>query len=100
VAVGHVGLRHDAQRAGGELGGLGQVGRDRVAAVVDAAQAVVVAMVPGRAGVEQAAERGEVGVGERLEDGADDIGVGAGGWVAVSVLAVMTAPSLIASQEP
>ena len=74
----------------GELGGLGQVGDDRVAAAVDAAQAVLVAVVPGRVGVQQIAERGEVGVRERLEDGADNIGVGKL-W-----LVVMTAPSLMA----
>jgi hypothetical protein len=58
LAVGHERLRHRAQGAGGELGGLGQVGGNRVAAAVQADQAVVVAVVPGRVGVQQPAERG------------------------------------------
>jgi hypothetical protein len=33
-------------------------------------------VVPGRVGVQQVAERGQVGVRERLEERADDIGVG------------------------
>ena len=53
---------------------------------MDAAQAVVVAVMPGRVGVQQPAERGQVGVRERLEDGTDDIGVGdcGGGSIAAS----------------
>ena len=40
-----------------------------VDAVLDAAEAVVVAVVPGRVGVEHRRERGEVAVGDRLEAG-------------------------------
>src|ERR1700722_17836378 len=76
LAVGHDRLRHRAQRARGELGGLAEVGHYRVATAVDAAQAVLVAGMPGRVGVQQIAERGEGGVRERLEEGADNIGVG------------------------
>ena len=61
-------------------------------------------VVPGRVGVEQVAERGEVAGGERSEDGADDIDVGVVAVLAVPVLAVMDgslAESLvIACQEP
>jgi hypothetical protein len=71
------------QRAGGEQRRLGQVGDDRIGAAVDAAEAVVVVVAPGRVGVEQVAERGEVAAGERSEDGADDIDVGGGGCQAV-----------------
>ena len=46
-------------------------------------------MVPGRVGVQQVAERGEVAAGERAEEGADDIDVGEAVAVAVAVLAVM-----------
>ena len=45
---------------------------ESLGAAGDAAEAVVVVVVPGRAGVEQATECGEVAAGERPEDGADD----------------------------
>ena len=53
--------------------------------LVDAAEAVVVAVVPGRVGVEHVGESGEVARRERLEAGADDGDVG-GGVAVVSVV--------------
>jgi hypothetical protein len=55
------------QRACGEPRRLGQVGDDGLGASVDAAEAVIVVMVPGRVGVQQVAECGEVAAAERAE---------------------------------
>src|ERR1022692_173036 len=67
-AVGHEGPRYRAQGARGQLGGLGQVRGDPVAAPVAATEPVVVAVIPGRVLVEQRAERREVTAGEGVED--------------------------------
>jgi len=40
---------------------------------VDAAQAVVIAVIPRRVGVKQLAERGKIRVRERFEDGAGNV---------------------------
>ena len=52
---------------------------DRVHARLDAAEAVVVAVVPGRVGVEHRGEPGHVARGDGLEAGADGVDVGGGG---------------------
>ena len=64
--------RDGAQRAGGQPAGLREEGDDRVAAAVDAAEAVGVAVVPGGVGVRTGGERGEVAAPEGVEAGADD----------------------------
>jgi hypothetical protein len=63
-AVGQVALGHCPERAGREPSGLGQEVHDRLDAVLDPAEAVVVAVVPGRVQMEAGREAGEIPRGE------------------------------------
>src|SRR4051794_13543615 len=60
LPVGHHGLGNGAQRARGQPARFGDEPDDPLAALVDAAEAVVVAVVPGRVAVEHLGEPGEV----------------------------------------